>query len=190
MDFNTDYIPQALRTESAIAPLTINKDILDGVVAITIAAGNLADMIKKNVAYGKVINQETWSDNLNDVVKHATDVARVGDVADATPTAPQSINTRIFHGVFGIFTEATELMEAFQKVSAGGGEFDYVNLQEEIGDISWYEAILLDEMKASFNGINERVLAKLRARYPAKFTSENAINRDLTTERAILEGKQ
>jgi hypothetical protein len=30
-------------------------------------------------------------------------------------------------------------------------------------------------------------IEKLKARYPEKFTSENAINRDLKTERYILE---
>lgn len=34
----------------------------------------------------------------------------------------------------------------------------------------------------------ERNIAKLRARYPEKFDTEKAINRDLKTERKILEG--
>lgn len=36
----------------------------------------------------------------------------------------------------------------------------------------------------------ERNIAKLKARYGDKFSSERAINRDLETERNILEGKQ
>lgn len=186
MDFNTQYLPQALRTESVIAPITFNKDVLDGVVDMSISVGNLADMIKKNAAYGKPIDPALWKSTLEDIVHMTTIVTRL-DHTEATP--PRDINTRIFHGIFGIFTEATELMEAFQAASVGGQHLDFVNIQEEIGDISWYEAILLDEMKANFNDINQRVLNKLKARYPAKFTSENAIIRDLVTERAILEGK-
>jgi NTP pyrophosphatase (non-canonical NTP hydrolase) len=186
MDFNKDYLPQALRTESVIAPITFNKNVLDGVVDLAINVGNLADLIKKNVAYGKPIPQDVWDSALADIVHMATVVTRF-DHTEATPASP--LNTRIFHGIFGIFTEATELMEAFQAASIGGEELDFVNIQEEIGDISWYEAILLDEMKASFNDINQRVLNKLKARYPDKFSSENAITRDLVTERAILEGK-
>lgn len=190
MNFNQDYIPQALRTESNIAPLTIDPDVLKGVLGLAIASGNLADLIKKNVAYGKPINQEAWTENLNDVVKHATDVARLGDVANLVDaTEPQTTNTRIFHGIFGLFTEATELMEAFQKGYNNGGQFDYVNIQEECSDSNWYQAILIDEMKADFDQMNERVLAKLRARYPEKFSSDDAINRNLEVERKILEGK-
>lgn len=187
MDFNNDYIPLALRTESNIAPITFNKHVLDGVVDLSISVGNLADLIKKNAAYGKPIDPELWNSTLQNIVHMATVVTRF-DHTEASP--PSDINTRLFHGIFGIFTEATELMEAFQKVSAFGEDFDFVNLQEEIGDISWYEAILLDEMGGNFNEINQRVINKLKARYPNKFTSEDAIVRNLTVERAILEGKE
>lgn len=187
MDFNNDFIPLALRTESVIPPITFNKDVLDGVTDLAISVGNLADLIKKNVAYGKPINPEVWKSTLEDIVHVATVVTRF----DHTEPSPASnINTRIFHGIFGIFTEATELMEAFQKVSAFGQEFDYVNIQEEIADGGgWYTAILLDEMGANFNDVLARVIKKLQARYPEKFTSENAINRDVAAERKILEGK-
>jgi hypothetical protein len=65
-----------------------------------------------------------------------------------------------------------------------------VNLLEEFGDLAWYQAIGIDEAGGSLDKVLDRVIAKLRARYPEKFTSENAINRDLVKERAILEGKE
>ena len=37
--------------------------------------------------------------------------------------------------------------------------------------------------------IAEVNIKKLQARYPEKFTSEKALNRDLETERKILEGE-
>jgi NTP pyrophosphatase (non-canonical NTP hydrolase) len=187
MNFNADYIPLALRTESVIAPITFNKDALDSVTDLAISVGNLADMIKKNVAYNRPTDPELWTTTLENIVQVTTIVSRI-DITEVSPPSP--LNTRIFHGIFGIFTEATELMEAFQYASIGNQELDYVNIQEEIGDISWYEAILLDEMGADFDAINQRVINKLKARYPDKFTSANAINRDLVTERAILEDKQ
>jgi NTP pyrophosphatase (non-canonical NTP hydrolase) len=42
---------------------------------------------------------------------------------------------------------------------------------------------------SSLEEVMERNIAKLKARYPEKFTQEQALNRDLETERAILEGK-
>jgi hypothetical protein len=43
--------------------------------------------------------------------------------------------------------------------------------------------------RQTFEKTLERNIAKLRARYPEKFTTECALERDLTTERAILEGE-
>jgi hypothetical protein len=39
----------------------------------------------------------------------------------------------------------------------------------------------------SFEESMEKNLAKLKARYPQKFTGDNALNRDLDNERATLE---
>ena len=156
----------------------------------------------------------------------------------------------LLHAVTGVLTEIDELLE--YKI----GEEEHTNLQEEIGDVLWYCAIigrelqidyrqiivsqkitdpqdtilkitklslkLLDPLKkklfynkpidlekfkitssllmlnisdyVNFYDINleecfEKNIAKLKARYGDKFSSEMAINRDLETERNILEGK-
>jgi ribosomal protein S17E len=46
---------------------------------------------------------------------------------------------------------------------------------------------LLDELNSTFEEEQDRVIRKLKARYPDKFTNENANNRDLITERKVLE---
>ena len=157
----------------------------------------------------------------------------------------------LLHAVIGVLTEMEELME--------NNDEDEVNLFEEVGDVTWYLAIigreyditfpdtltvppplfdktsnselvlqvvrksclLLDFMKKKLyynkpindemfknisidimtvlntyvakNNLNiediyQNNIDKLRARYGEKFTSERAINRDLDTERKILEG--
>jgi hypothetical protein len=67
-------------------------------------------------------------------------------------------------------------------------DLDNVNLQEEIGDLNWYEAILIDALGADWDDIREKNIAKLKARYPNKFDREDAVNRNLKKEREILEG--
>ena len=47
----------------------------------------------------------------------------------------------------------------------------------------------LDLYNLNIEEVWERNIAKLKARYGEKFSSERAINRDLETERTILEGK-
>ena len=94
---------------------------------------------------------------------------------------------RLLHAGIGLATESAEFLDALNKVIYYGKELDKVNLAEEIGDILWYCAVALDELGVSFEEVMEKNIAKLEARYPEKFTEEKAENRDLKTERDILE---
>ena len=103
------------------------------------------------------------------------------------------VNLRILHALMGLQTETGELTDAVKRHIFYGAELDKVNLVEEIGDVFWYIAILMDELKvevgdkASFEHAMKVNIEKLRARYPNKFTEHDAVNRDLDTERKILE---
>ncbi|AGG57979.1 hypothetical protein VPBG_00207 [Vibrio phage helene 12B3] len=96
-------------------------------------------------------------------------------------------NPRILHAAIGLCTESGELIDALKKSIFYGRELDIVNVKEEAGDILWYLAILFDEIGTDFETEQARVIAKLEARFPEKFTEEAAYNRDLKTEREILE---
>ncbi len=90
------------------------------------------------------------------------------------------------HGVIGIATEAGELLEAMRD-AINGNALDRVNVKEEIGDVKWYAAILAKVARFMW-GDDERVnIAKLRARFPERFTEYDANNRNLDNERSILE---
>jgi len=94
----------------------------------------------------------------------------------------------LLHAAMGISTESGELMDAFKRKIFYGKELDVVNVKEEIGDLMWYVAILLRELDLDFEELLQVNIDKLKARYPEKFTEENALNRDLDKEREILEG--
>jgi NTP pyrophosphatase (non-canonical NTP hydrolase) len=94
---------------------------------------------------------------------------------------------RLNHAAMGMVTEAAEFLDVLKKHIYYGKTIDKVNLAEEIGDLCWYMAIACDELHVDLEDIMETNIAKLKARYPNKFTSEDAINRDLETERKILE---
>ena len=64
---------------------------------------------------------------------------------------------------------------------------DVVNILEENGDINWYQAIMMDACGGDWGDILENNIEKLKERFPEKFTNEDALNRDLDAERAILE---
>lgn len=98
-------------------------------------------------------------------------------------------NIRLLHAAIGLCTESGEVQDALKKHLFYGKPLDKVNLSEELGDIFWYIAILSDALGVSFDEIQEKNIAKLKARYGDKFTEAAALNRDLDTERKILEGQ-
>jgi NTP pyrophosphatase (non-canonical NTP hydrolase) len=185
MDFNKDFIPLAIRTESVIAPITMNRPTFTAVLDACIIVGNLADVIKKKAAYNKPINLANW----NALVQQLTDILPfISDMTDDSFVGNEviDVNTRLFHGIFGQFTESTELMEALQ-VAIETKAWDYPNLKEEIGDTAWYQAILLDEMGGNMDDIQRIVIQKLQTRYPDKYSDQAAITRNLVAERVVLE---
>ena len=92
------------------------------------------------------------------------------------------------HMVLGMQTEVAEIADAYKKHIAYKKPIDYVNIKEELGDAMWYIANLCNIHGWDLRDILATNIAKLEARYPEKFTEENALNRDLVIEREILEG--
>ena len=93
----------------------------------------------------------------------------------------------LLHFGLGISTEAGELLDALKKSWFYGKPLDLVNIREELGDLLWYIAALHQRMGWDMELTMEANIAKLRKRYPEKFTKADALNRDLEAERDQLE---
>ena len=89
--------------------------------------------------------------------------------------------------VMGISTEAGELLDIYKRRLAYDKQLDGVNVEEELGDLMWYVAGLVDMLGFDMEKILTKNIAKLQVRYPEAFDEEKAINRDLEKEREILE---
>lgn len=98
-----------------------------------------------------------------------------------------SQEAEMFHAAMGMVTEAVEFFEAVATSVLKGKDMDGTNLFEEIGDQMWYQALALRLLEQSFENTAAINIAKLAKRFPDKFTSEDALNRDLDTEREVLE---
>jgi NTP pyrophosphatase (non-canonical NTP hydrolase) len=96
---------------------------------------------------------------------------------------------KLIHYSFGLGTEAGELQDAVKKYIAYGKPLDVTNLKEEVGDLLWYIARICSLYGWDMQDVMDINIKKLKARYPEKFTEENAIVRDLNKERQILEQK-
>lgn len=117
--------------------------------------------------------------------------ATVTDLMDYRPVIERLLEIktlRILHAAMGCCTESGELMDAVKKHLLYGKPLDEVNLQEEAGDMFWYTALLADAVGFTFEDTFEKNIAKLRARYPNRFSEKDALLRDLEKERKILEG--
>lgn len=95
---------------------------------------------------------------------------------------------RILHAAVGMATEGVEFLE-----SAVDGiinnKLDMTHLVEEGGDVNWYGAVFADASGYTFKDITDANIRKLNIRYQQKFSNDKALGRDLTAERAALEGK-
>lgn len=184
MNLNTkDYVQNALKTESndfeAISARLLHVDTLARYIELSKSIScqlEWLDSVKKHVFYGKnhipilKSREYAW-----DKIPHGLDFSE------------QQI--RLLHAAIGMLTEAGEFADALNEHLFQGAELDTTNLFEEIFDFAWYAAIATDALgKDSFDEGLERNIAKLKARYPEKFSNEAAINRNLVVERNILEG--
>lgn len=94
----------------------------------------------------------------------------------------------INHMLLGMLTEIGELADIFKKNQAYGKEIDWINASEEVADIMWYLVNFCSITGINLESALNRNIEKLKTRYPDKFSSEKALNRDLQKERDILEG--
>ena len=139
--------------------------ILNEYLVDFINAANRLDKIKKSLFYGKE-NAFAW---------------RIADGENGCQGFDDALKQDILHGILGIATEAGELVEALN------GKFDPTNIMEEVGDVMWYQAIICNALGTNFSNTQVQNIAKLRSRFPNKFTEYDANNRDLGKEREVLE---
>lgn len=96
-------------------------------------------------------------------------------------------NIRLLHSMIGLCTETGEIQDIMKKHIFYGKEIDRVNFVEELGDLMWYVAIACDELGVSLEEVMQKNAEKLAKRYEGGFTETKALNRDLGSERKILE---
>lgn len=144
-----------------------------------IDALNKLDQVKKSLFYGR--------DN-NLIAEGQADVSYLPASIGGHDAAIVSVfAVDIIHAILGIATEAGELLEALRN-AYNGQPVDWVNLQEELGDIDWYKALLANRGDFTFEECQALIIAKLKTRFADKFSAAEAITRDLGAERQVLEG--
>lgn len=180
MEDNFNYIEEANVTMSDNFHFEkVSQELFVDVLDSAIEALDDLDQIKKALFYGR---------DMNESLTFAEQGVRNNDIQIHGLHPDQQAGMRLLHGIIGIATEAGEMLEALRQ-GVEGGVFDLTNVAEEVGDNQWYAAAILRALKTNFESIQRTNIAKLRARFPNKFTEFDANNRNLQAERQILEGK-
>lgn len=182
-----DYLTESNRTASGefFGHFVSFKTLCEELAGFVRASAHL-DAIKKLLYYGEDVKKGRY----RHTVQGFDGKEAIAAMSYDDESAERAV--LILHAVLGVCTEAGEIAEHVLKVllSDNSIDIDDVNLSEEIGDLQWYEAMLARAIGTNFGTIQRKNIGKLRDRYPEKFTTEAANNRDLDAERATLEATQ
>jgi len=161
LESSSEEIPTSIKSNS--------RKMMDLFETIIMASQRL-DIIKKDVFY----KQRTGASNPNTIA--AKRLAK---------------HSRLLHAAIGMATESGEILEAIMGYATGGrdAELDLVNIEEELGDQTWYIELAADAVGTDSRRIKTKNNDKLKnKRYKSgKFTKDEALNRDLVAEREVLE---
>jgi NTP pyrophosphatase (non-canonical NTP hydrolase) len=179
MEHMMNYQQEALRTKSPqfhLSPKALGY--LAGVAAFAVVVGKPADSAKRAMFYGKPMPEDgSFNGHTDQMEQRARDLCP-DDNSIREGYDPSHLNADQVHGILGIFTEACELMELLFDSMESGQPIDRAKLENELGDVSWYHAIACEGAGTTVDNVHDKNIAKLKARYPDKFTSEAACNRD------------
>lgn len=79
----------------------------------------------------------------------------------------------------GLAGEAGEVLEPLKKFLYHGHTMDRAKVSDELADVIWYVCALANTLEVDMGAALERNEAKLRARYPEGFDTNNSVNRSV-----------
>ena len=179
-----EFIENAKRTESVPETININVAVFEQLQSALIDISDCFDLIKKKVFYGKDIDVDRFKARLT-VASHT-----LSELKTRCQENPNFINTgsivkinpRELHAALGILTESSEI---FELVNLHREKMNPLNAIDELGDLFWYIAILVDQKEIDIEQqVLTGVIAKLRKRFPDKFEAALAITKDKSVELA------
>ena len=177
-----EYQQEVLRTLSdQFHGDSVNGALFLRIIDRLVQVSETLDQFKKALFYGKLIPPGMTSSlvgyesiNLNPQFLEAVPLSTL------FPKTEKEFDT--LHALLGLITETTEALENYFSP-----KYSELNQVEEVGDISWYYALLLHSLVPEPSEVWEANIRKLKARYPEKFESQKALNRDLAAEKQALQ---
>lgn len=85
---------------------------------------------------------------------------------------------RQMHAALGMAGEVGEVVDMIKKNIFYGKPLDAVHIREEVGDLLWYTALLLNSIGATFEEVMEENRQKLDKRFPTGYSNSAAMARE------------
>ena len=181
-----DYQTQALRTVST----GFHTDVVSGTAVAALISddawsyrADALDDAKKSLFYGKSF--PTGSHHVTMAVAggaggyEAITVDRSGEYLE---TLPKGGPRDALHAIIGVRTEAQELIELLNLSLVDRSRLDPDEVLDELGDVLWYAALLAASQGSTLSEAMRRNVAKLRKRFPDRFSGQLAIAPDKRRE--------
>lgn len=161
----SDYLIESARTAAGeIFPGRVSENAFTTMVEDAIDCLNQLDKIKKGLFYNRDVDLD-W-DN---------DFTNVG----------MRIDKDLLHGILGVATEANELLELLP-TEWNNGPVNTAKIIDESGDVLWYLAMIFRKLGVTFEQVMQLNIEKLRVRFPEKFTTLQANERDTSSENKVF----
>ena len=179
------YLIESERTERKFPEGLVIESELHGTLRALLEAseiqGGILDQLKKVIVYGKPI--EDCESRIEELVEAGKRLEPRDDLGNAELTQDQA---EVLHALLGYVTEIAEIIPVLSRFVFEGKPMDIINLSEELADVDWYRAVLLRKFCIDEGDIRQKNIDKLKVRFPDKFNSDNALNRDLEAEKEVL----
>jgi NTP pyrophosphatase (non-canonical NTP hydrolase) len=172
-----DYMVEADKTCSIIfQPENVDRDAFVALLERIVADSRLMNLAKKLLFRGKMphemgTSQPSKSESL---------------LVEFGPSSHTNGDIDILHGIIGVITEAGEMAEQLLH-RLKTGYFEPANVNEEVGDVSWYLVRQLRGIGLTLEQSQRVNIEKLHGRHGDSFNVFRDANRDLAREHAFLE---
>jgi NTP pyrophosphatase (non-canonical NTP hydrolase) len=166
----SEYQAQFGRTRAPVFfPHNVHPAFVGQLMEARKKSADIIDAVKRALIYG---NTERLK---------KTDYAKV---AENPLDLPYFMDVDELHAILGMEGEVGEISEAV--LSDDPRDVIRARIVDEAGDFLWYLALLCDKFDIKFEELFAGNIAKLAKRYPDKFTTDLAVNRDLKAEAEVF----
>lgn len=182
----TEYQQLAKRTLNHLG--SIEDDIFHMRIGVITKLGELLDAVKKHHAYGQPIDLINVAEEVGDIAFYLCNWATLrGLQVPGMTDVNDYMQTREHHGIKDCINQVINLMSGVVMWRPGYDiEYETACIMTGLAAL----ANVTSYFNLDFEDSLERNIAKLKVRYPDKFSEHKAVNRNLDRERRALEWKE